>query len=108
MSPTSSSEPSSQTLELSLIVCVRERYGLNPSCAGRGSRQLAELLRQQIGDLGLPVQVKEFHCLGSCNEGPNMRISPGGRFWRHVTNEDVAPIISELKDMTEQLQQHKP
>ena len=83
--------------DASLLVCINSRPGSDkPSCAGRGSEQLAEALEQALVERGLAVSVGRIKCFGRCNEGPNVRLAPGGRFWRGVCLEDVSAIIDHV------------
>ncbi|MEM7016357.1 MAG: (2Fe-2S) ferredoxin domain-containing protein [Pseudomonadota bacterium] len=80
-----------------LIVCVNYRHDkTQPSCASRGSLQIAEALRQGIEERDLDVDLETFCCLGRCDKGPNLRIAPGGEFRHGVKLEDVPEILDAL------------
>jgi (2Fe-2S) ferredoxin len=49
---------------------------------------------------GLNVEVTTFSCFGRCVEGPNVRFSPGGPFFRGVAAADVGAILSAFVDWT--------
>ena len=48
---------------------------------------------------GLDVTVTERECLGRCEEGPVMRIAPGGRFFTKVNQASLVEIIDELRSL---------
>ena len=81
-----------------LVVCVNERLGFEQkSCAGRGSRQLIELIRQQLAERKLDYAIDEQVCLGRCEQGIALRIAPGGPFFTEVTQQDIPDIIRALQ-----------
>ena len=47
---------------------------------------------------GLTVPVVERVCLGKCEQGPVMRIAPGGKFFTEINETSLREIIDELKD----------
>ena len=80
-----------------LLVCINRRPNpRQPSCAARGDDQLAERFEQLLGERGLELTVARIYCLGACAQGPNVRLAPGGDFWRGVGLEDVERIIDEI------------
>jgi (2Fe-2S) ferredoxin len=82
-----------------LVVCVNERIGPEKkSCAGSGSRELIQIIRQRMIDSGFVFEVIEQVCLGRCERGIAMRIAPGGPFFTEVTEQDVDSIIHALQD----------
>jgi len=82
-----------------IVVCVNRRLSdTTPSCAGRGSEVLVNALRDVATEQGLDVEVATFSCFGRCVEGPNVRFSPGGPFFRGVTGADVEAIVSAFID----------
>jgi (2Fe-2S) ferredoxin len=46
---------------------------------------------------GIVVPVIKRECLGKCEPGPVMRISPGGEFFTEINNASLQSIIDELK-----------
>ncbi len=77
-----------------LLVCTKQRFGNKPSCGGRGSKVLADTLAHQVTMRGLAdrLVVQRFPCLGSCEEGPNVRIT-GGALFHHVCTEQLEQIL---------------
>ena len=79
-----------------LIICTNFRPLANePSCAKRGSKELAGFLEKQIAQRGLDIEVKRSVCLGHCPIGPNVRIA-GGRFIHGATEEQLVELLDEL------------
>lgn len=84
--------------EYSIIICTNRRYGVNSaSCAERGSLELADELERLLDEAGLAIPVLRIRCLGHCEQGPNLRIAPGGRFFHGVKRGDLAEVITEIK-----------
>lgn len=64
-----------------ILVCVNQRLTpATPSCAQRNSVQLATALARHIAEEGLAIEVERVYCLGRCNEGPTLKLVPGGEF----------------------------
>jgi (2Fe-2S) ferredoxin len=79
-----------------VIVCVNRRSNpARPSC-GVGGEQLAHALQNAIAQQGLPVCVETFYCLGECEQGPNLKLSPGGEFMHRVHLEDLPGILNKI------------
>jgi len=82
-----------------LIVCINQRLGAGqPSCAGSGSLKLIERIENLIGERGLAVPVVRRECLGRCEQGPTMRIAPGGPFFTEIDDAALAQILAELEN----------
>ena len=80
-----------------LIVCINHRMNpATPSCAARGSLEIAEALEAGARERGLNVTVTRICCFGQCEHGPNARIAPGGRFFRGLRLKDVPIILDAL------------
>lgn len=81
-----------------LVVCINERLSSGQrSCVGSGNLGYIRDIRTLIETEGLNVAVIERECLGKCEQGPVMRIAPGGRFFTEVDNTILPIIIDELK-----------
>jgi NADH:ubiquinone oxidoreductase subunit E len=84
--------------EKKFLICVNERPSARvPSCARRGSRAIAEAIERGIRERGIGLELERIYCFGHCERGPNMRLAPGGRFWREVREEDVEDILDFLE-----------
>ncbi len=81
-----------------LVVCVNERLGAGQSsCVGRGNLDYIARMRQLIADAELDVGVVERVCLGRCEEGPVMRIAPGGDFFTEIDEHSLPRILTALE-----------
>ena len=81
-----------------LIVCVNRRLGSGQrSCVGSGNLDYISEIRRRIEAAGLAVPVVERECLGRCEQGPVMRIAPGGRFFTEIDQSSLAGIMQELE-----------
>ena len=93
-----STGPAGTVPALTVLVCINERFHPSkPSCAGRGSREMLALLRARLDAASLPVEVRELHCFGRCELGPNVRIAPGGAFFHGVDAACVDEIVSAVQ-----------
>lgn len=85
-----------------LVVCVNQRLGAGQrSCAGSGSRDLIQQLKTHLTNASLDVPIVERECLGRCEQGPAMRIAPGGQFFTEVGASDLVAIVDQLREMVE-------
>jgi len=81
-----------------LVVCINRRLGAGQrSCAASGSLALIERIERLIDERGLAVPVVRRECLGRCEQGPTMRIAPGGPFFTEIDDSALAVIIAELE-----------
>ena len=79
-----------------VIVCVNQRNSSSPSCADGNSIEIANHIEQEIIQNKINASVERINCLGECNEGPNIRIAPGGSFFHHFTISDIPKLMEEL------------
>jgi len=85
---------------LRLVVCVNERLGTGQkSCIGSGNLEYIASIKQMIEQQGLDVPVIERECLGKCEQGPIMRVAPGGKFFTEINQQSLDDILEELKLM---------
>ena len=81
-----------------LVVCINERLGTGQrSCVGSGNLDYIAEVRSLISAHHLDVPIVERVCLGKCEQGPVMRIAPGGRFFTEIDQSTLATVIDELK-----------
>lgn len=77
-------------MEKSLIICTNERLTASrTSCALRGSREMAERIERYIKHEKLDVVVQRLQCLGHCNDGPVLRLLPGGDFLLGIDEQTI-------------------
>lgn len=81
-----------------IIICVNYRANPNqPSCAARGSTEIAVRIEQEAARQGIPVELERIYCLGYCEQGPNLRLIPNGRFFHRFDCKDIPQLLSESK-----------
>ena len=79
-----------------LVACVNQRLGSGQrSCAGSGSLDLIRQIETEIEARGLEIGVVRRECLGKCEQGPAMRIAPGGPFFFEIDSAGLARIVDE-------------
>ncbi len=85
--------------EVRLVACINERLGSGQrSCIGSGNLKYIGKIKSMIEAEGLKIPVIERVCLGKCEQGPVMRIAPGGEFFTEINETSLRDIIDELKD----------
>lgn len=81
-----------------VLVCINRRFrGDQPSCAARGSENVANAIESGIAERNIAVQLERSICMGQCTKGPTVRFAPGGRFNLDTNVEDVAELLDELE-----------
>ncbi|MGD8838859.1 MAG: (2Fe-2S) ferredoxin domain-containing protein [Gammaproteobacteria bacterium] len=81
-----------------LVVCINRRLGSGQrSCAGSGSLALIERIETMIEERGIEAPVVRRECLGRCEQGPTMRIAPGGPLFTEIDEAALAVIVDELR-----------
>ena len=84
--------------EVRLVVCVNERLGSGQrSCVSSNNFEYICKIKSMIETENLAVPVIERICLGKCEQGPVMRIAPGGKFFTEITSTGLQDIIDEIK-----------
>lgn len=84
-------------MTIRLVVCVNFRpFSGQPSCAQRGSRELAEWLEQSVRERSLDVTVERIVCMGHCQNGPNVKVMRGD-----MMNGADQEKLTELLDQIE-------
>jgi (2Fe-2S) ferredoxin len=80
-----------------VTVCINRRSNPDaPSCGARGGVEIAQALETAITERGVPVLVERFNCLGMCERGPNLKLSPGGEFCHGVHLEDLPELLEKI------------
>jgi len=68
-----------------------------PSCAARGSEDMAALLETQILERRIDIKVERSVCMGHCRTGPTIRLAPGGRFFHGPAKDELPALLDELE-----------
>ena len=90
--PATPATPDSQGLGWKhFMVCVNRRIG-KPACAGAA---IADALEVELRQRQLAIPVERIVCLGACEQGPNVRLAPGGRFYHQVTVAGIAELVDD-------------
>jgi NADH:ubiquinone oxidoreductase subunit E len=93
------SEPPEEIIPKTVLVCVNRRFrGDQPSCAQRGSEEIADAIERGVEDRGIDIKVERIICLGQYTKGPTIRFAPVGRFILGTALEDVPALIDELHE----------
>lgn len=83
-------------------ICINKRLNTDrmPSCAARGSRELALKLETLIAAENLPVEIKRGPCMNNCLIGPNLKIQGGGLFNLNDDTSDARldEIMAAIRD----------
>lgn len=95
-------QPRGNIVAIKLNVCINKRASGKPACGNRSSEALADQLENELAQAQIPVSINRVTCMNRCQDGPNMRIAPGGKFFRHVTSKDVTTIVDELQRVIKQ------
>lgn len=86
-----------------LVVCINRRLGTGQrSCVGSGNLEYIAEVKRLIELAGFDVPVVERECLGKCEQGPVMRIAPGGQFYTEISQDSLEDIVTELQRMLDQ------
>lgn len=82
-----------------ITVCINHRANPDmPSCGARGGEAIADWLEHAAQ--GLSLRVERFNCLGKCELGPNLKVSPGGRFCHGVSLETIPQLLEQISSVT--------
>ncbi|MDQ6992019.1 MAG: (2Fe-2S) ferredoxin domain-containing protein [Mariprofundus sp.] len=84
--------------EKCIMVCTNHRSGLHNSCGARGSEALAARLEDEIAQKGWHIELKRSICLGRCNEGPNLKLVPGGQMICAVNVDHLESVLAKVGD----------
>ncbi|NWF39106.1 (2Fe-2S) ferredoxin domain-containing protein [Mariprofundus sp. NF] len=87
-----------------LVVCTNHRASPNqPSCSGSGGGEaLAEKLETEIAARGWNIKVSRFPCLGYCEKGPVVKLSPGGGFICEIDPDNLDGVLQQIEAFSQQ------
>ncbi len=82
-------------------ICINKRLNTDnlPSCAGRGSRGLADLLERRILAESIPAEIVRGPCMNNCLIGPNLKIQ-GAAFFNlqgEISDANIERIMDAIK-----------
>ena len=86
-----------QPFKYHVLACDQKKPDGQPCCSARGSAEVLDALRREIGTAGLndTVQLTTTSSLGLCERGPNLVVYPDGTWYSGVTPADVKEIVRE-------------
>lgn len=67
-----------------------------PSCGARGGVEIADALESAIAAQSLPIRLERFKCLGLCERGPNVKLSPGGEFCHGIQMDQLQHLLEKI------------
>jgi (2Fe-2S) ferredoxin len=84
-----------------LFVCANRRADDDPKgcCAGKGSEEVRDALKEQVKARGLArldARICKSSCLDQCSSGVCILVEPDHFLYGHVTLEDVPEIVESL------------
>ena len=79
-------------------VCVNKRLNTDnlPSCAGRGSRDLADELEKILLENAIPAKLIRSPCMNNCKIGPNLKIQ-GAELFNGVSEETLDEVVQAIR-----------
>jgi (2Fe-2S) ferredoxin len=82
-----------------VYVCtnLRAENHPRPSCARRGSKELLEVLKEELHKQGLSdeVEVETATCLGACESGCTMLVHDDTTWYGGVTPSDIPELVEQ-------------
>jgi (2Fe-2S) ferredoxin len=84
-----------------VTVCVNERPPgtiATVSCGPRGGGAIAESILAELERRNLRVRVSTIKCLGMCEIGPNVRLTPSNSWCHGAHVSDVGAIVDLIED----------
>ena len=85
--------------EVTIVVCVNERFGDKPSCAASGSKEIANAIEEHISSNQLNFKVKRIQCFGRCFNAPVVRIA-GGEFFEKFSTDNMHELITKAREFS--------
>jgi (2Fe-2S) ferredoxin len=79
-----------------LTVCINERPPgtiLTVSCGPRGGFAIAAAIEAELKRRNLPVRFSTIKCLGLCESGPNVLMTPSNSWFHGVHEADVPDLL---------------
>lgn len=84
----------------SVTVCINERPPsgiVTVSCGPRGGFAIAAAIEAELARRRLPVRFATIKCLGLCEDGPNVRLTPSNSWFHGVRVEDVGRLVDRVE-----------
>ena len=89
--------PSEKPL-FNIRLCTNERLNTDKvsSCAGRGSRELADKLEKILLERSIPAKLIRSPCMNKCQIGPNLKIQ-GAELYNEVSGDTLETLVDAIK-----------
>lgn len=83
--------------ERQIFVCINDHKGEKPSCADHQALEIFLKLRQAAKERGLHprIRVTQVKCLGQCQSGVTVMVSPGDVWYSHVRVSDISTLVEK-------------
>lgn len=80
-----------------ILVCGNIRTDGRVSCGPQGGSELKDRLKEMCKAKNLPVRVAQSSCLGQCDFGPNIMITPDNLWLSGVTMNDLEEVVKIIE-----------
>lgn len=91
---------------VTLLVCVNQRLSdQHLSCGQQGAKALLAAIKPLAKTVSLATA--PFPCMGMCQQGPNIRIAPGGPVFHQVTIDSLPTVVAEAERFLQAIQQNQ-
>jgi (2Fe-2S) ferredoxin len=80
-----------------VLVCGNVHTDGRVSCGPQGGSKFKDLIKQACKAKGLPVRVVQSSCLGQCDFGPNILITPDNVWLSGVRHVDIDEIVKMIE-----------
>ena len=98
MRATVRSWPPGAAQRATVTVCINDRDEKFAPCCGRhGGPEILAAIRAGLVQRRLDVDLQTIQCLGLCANGPNLRVSPSGSLYQHMSTGDVPAFLDSLE-----------
>lgn len=81
---------------MKLLVCHHLRRLPAGSCAAGGSVAIAQELARRLAEAGCNLPIEGIDCFGRCEQGPVLRLAPGGPFHDQVDKQPIDELFAQL------------
>lgn len=85
--------------EIEILVCRNLRPGGGqPSCQNRGSLELADEIEKLLHQRSWNARLTRVVCMGKCNQGPTVKVAPGGQFYLGYNVNDASRLLDQIME----------
>lgn len=80
-----------------VLVCGNVHTDGRVSCGPQGGTEFKDAIKKICKEKQLPVRVVQSSCLGQCDFGPNIMITPDNVWLSGVTHADIDAIVTLIE-----------